>query len=175
MKKLSCVIFLSLLMVGCGKKHRHTYEEKVVEVPVDKVVEVPVVQDFEGAWYLPNGGFIELVASIDGQVTILRENYQIVTKNPKNGTFANHPIVTAENLEINGDSLIISRDVNYGTSSQYDIEEDVNGSNVTGVRKTVYTFQVLEDGRLKLNIKIFDGKTNNNINDIVVNRTIKAD
>lgn len=166
-------LLVLLLVVSCNPRTRHFYEETVKEVPVDKIVEVEKVQEFEGVYLLPLGGQIELVVGEDGGVSIIRTGQEIVSQNPKNLTYANHPIITCEDCEVVDGKLVISKNVNYKTSSQYDIEEDDSGSNVTGVRKTVYTLSV-KDGVLTLQIQIFSNKIGSNINFIVVDRTLTS-
>lgn len=69
-------LILGMTLTGCGNDNYHTKY-----VPYDK--EVPVAQDFENAYFFDNGGFIELVASEDGQVSILRAGYTLTSANPK--------------------------------------------------------------------------------------------
>jgi hypothetical protein len=92
MKALFLSLLMTMTLVGCGNDNYHTRY-----VPVDK--EVVVAQDFENVYYFENGGFIELVASSDNEVSILRAGYTLTSLNPNNQTFGHHPIVTRENLE----------------------------------------------------------------------------
>ena len=166
MKKLFLSLILLLGLVGCGKD----YEYK--EVFVDK--EITIAQDFEGVYYLNNGSFIELVASSDNEVTILREGYNLTSENPKNSTLGTHPVVTRENLEPNNRKLFFSLNVNYGNSNQYDLEEDVNGSDITGTRRTDYLFELINDNNIKITVKIYQSSSNNNINKVVATRVFES-
>jgi len=183
MKNLIVLIgFLTL--VSCDEKVRYvtpTPTERVVEVPVpgeevEVVVEkeVFVAQDFENVYLFRNGGFIEMVASKDDEVTILNSGFNLVVRNKGNNTYANFPRVTGENLEIIDNTISIARNVNYGSGSQYDLERDDNGQNITGSRYTVMKYTLLEDLTVKLSITIYSGKQNNNLNFIIFKRTLRS-
>lgn len=177
MSKLNLLTLLTLLALlgACGK--RRTFVESVKEVPgpteiVEK--EVPIARDFEGAYILQDNGFIELMENADGDITILRTNQELITVNPKNGTYATIPDISGEKFEVVNGKVIISRDVNYKDGSRYDVEEDVSGSNVTGRRKTVYTFS--KDGEtLVLRVQIYANKSSHNINFIVADRELRSE
>jgi len=166
------LLIIILLVTACHKKSiivQKVPVEKEVTIEKEIVIKKTLVQDFENTYYFENGGFIELVTSNDNEVTILRTNYSIVVENA-NSTLANMPVLTAENLEPNNNLIIISRDINYGSSSQYDLERDDNGSNITSTHRTDYKFELLQDKNLRLTITIYEGRTNNNINKVIFKR-----
>jgi len=162
MKKLLFVMSL-VLFIGCGKDSVVVKEKLVYK-------DVVVAQEFEGSFFMNGNSFIELVASSDNEVTILRTNQMLTSLNPKSVTYGNHPPITIENLEIHNGKLSFSKDVNYSTANVYDLEEDVNGNDIIGVHRTDYLFYKLTDGRLQLRVSIFQGRTNHNINNVVARR-----
>lgn len=85
-----------------------------------------------------------------------------------------HPTVTRENLEPKNGKIFFSQNVNYGSSSQYDLEEDVSGSDITGSKRTDYLFELLDGGKIKLTIKIYDNTINNNVNSVIATRVLTS-
>jgi len=162
------VLFAMILMLvtSCG-------DDKTYYNNIEK--EVVVAQEFEGVFFLNNNSMLELVASEDNEVSILRTGYTLTSINPKNQTLGMHPVVTQENLEIHNGKLFFSLNVNYGSDgSLYDLEEDENGNNITGTRRTDYTFSMLEDGNIKLHIQIYANSISHNINWVVASRWFKS-
>lgn len=171
------MLIIVLLVFSCGKKTNYvkvkgdtTEVEKIVEVEIEKIIEKS--QEFEGYYYLKNNGFIELVANSRGDITVVTELQQILSKNPQNGTIAEHPRLYGSHIQIIDNKLKWTRNENY-TSGQ-DLEEDVNGSNIIGQKRTDYTIELI-DGKLKITILVWDDKIGNNINNVIAKRIIKED
>jgi len=164
--QINIMIFL---LVGCGDEI-----VDVVEVPVVETVEVPVAQDFENVYFFDNSGFIEFVQSSDNEVTILREGFNLIIQNLLNETFANFPFFGQENLEVKDGIIKVARDINYRTSSRYDLEEDVSGDNITGRKFTTIKIEKLEGAKIRLDIKIYDNPKSNNLNFVIFERVIES-
>lgn len=162
MKKLLVCL---LLITACGKHDLSKYRILEKEIEVEKLV--PVKQDFEGVYYFDNGSSIELVVSADGEVTILRDRYNLVFKNKLNSDYGTFPVVVKENLEPGNESIRFSVDVNFGSSSQYDLERDDTGSNITGTHKVDFVIAKQSDGKIKLTITVYEGRINNNLNKVI--------
>ena len=154
----SLLVMLVLLLASCGSQTEY----------------VRSAQDFEGVFYFSNGGRIELIASADNEITILRSMQSITTLNPKNSTLGSHPIVVKENLEVYGDNIFFTINVNYGTNAQYDIEEDVSGADITGSRRTDFRFERTVTNSLRLTISIYANKINSNVNSVVARRVLES-
>ena len=149
------LLFTLLLLTGCGSDIKIDTEE--------------ATYTFEGVFSCNNGSYIELERDQYGKIRFDTSYQKLVSQNPRNDSFGTHPIISDSNLEVIGKLLIIrSRNYNY-SSSTHDLEEDENGSNITGNRQTdllVY----LEKGDIVINIKIWDNAMNSNINEIVAER-----
>lgn len=156
------LLFIALLLVGCGKQTT-TYVTESIETK-----EVFVKQDFERVWYLNNNSLLEILQNADDKVTFLSVNQSLQSINPKNSTFAHHPKITDANVSIVNGKVFLSKNVNY--NSGHDLEEDVSGANITGQRRTDYTFEIKDNGKLKLTIEVYSNKISNNANYIVAKR-----
>jgi len=94
--------------------------------------------------------------------------------NPKNNSTGTHPNITDRNVQpVNGKLILPSRNYNY-SSSTHDIEEDDSGSNITGNHRTDITVEKVGYNKIKLTIQIWDGALNNNVNNIIANRTLTS-
>ena len=184
---LAFMIFAMTQMTGCGKDSsvEVRYEDREV------IVEVPVAQDFEGRYKcsIVSAGvcdvatppvnceaesFLELYADYADRVSFETSGQSLNSVNPQNESLGTHPSIGDRDLEITGDSLVLApRNYNY-SSSTHDIEEDVNGSNITGNRRTDITVKLKKNKDLKLTLKIFDGAVNSNINNIVATRELNC-
>lgn len=153
MGKFITVLAAMLFLVGCGDEYLVTNHLP----PTDDDI------SYEGVYFFEYGGVLELVESADGDITVIQGNQSLTSVNPEDDTFAHHPRIRGENLELHGDFLFLSRDENYSSSS-HDVEEDESGANITGKRRTDYLFELLDDGGLKLTITIFSDRTNSNAN-----------
>jgi len=162
-------LVLLLILVACGKD---THKETNTEKPVEVEVPVEVTQDFEGFYRLQNGGTIEFIADSEDKITVVSSGQVVVSQNPENGTFGEHPRISGAELLVIDKSLRWSVNVNY-TSGQ-DIEEDISGSNITGTKKTNY-YIYYENDKLVIEISIWQSKIGDNINSIIAHRVIKED
>jgi hypothetical protein len=159
-------MILVLALVGCGKDdNRHTTVNQVVVVDAK-------AQDFEGVYHFDNGGFIELIAASDGDVTVLSQGQILTSVNPENDTFAQHPTISRVNEEVVDGSVRFSVNLNY--TSGHDLEEDVSGANVLGQKRTDVLIQVLESGKLKITLTVYSDKLSNNANYVVAVRSFES-
>ena len=159
---------LLVFLTACGTDTNYVYIDKEVEK------EVLIAQDFEGIFKFDNGvsfSYIELVASSDNEITILRDGQVLNSINPENDTLALHPIVTAENLEVVNGEVFLTRDDNY--NSGQDLEEDISGSNIQGRKRTDYLIEKTDIG-IRLTIKIYSERTNDNANEVVATRIFES-
>ena len=173
------LLILSILFIGCNTEYiQHTKEIPIEkEVFIDKEVEVIryVPQDFEGIYYFKYGGQIELLVGYDQKIHIIRENQYIQSLNPKNDTVGGHPVIFSTLPLTNiGNTLRWTLNVNYGTSDMYDIEEDINGKDITSVRRTDFRIKLENDGNIELTIGIYKNAINKNTNYIVVYRILNS-
>lgn len=164
--RILLLALLGLALFSCGKNH----DSQIVYVPIDR--EVKVAQEFEGVFYFDNGSSIELVAAADTDVSILREGQLLTSVNPKNDTFAQHPVFSKNNVEIQNGSLHLSMDLNYTDGN--DLEEDVSGSNIRGRRRTDISIEKRVDGGIRLTFTIYSDKLNSNANYIVAVRVFDS-
>lgn len=161
MKIILFSMFLGL--VSCGNDvHQH----------ITHVSEGHESQMFEGRYDLPYGGFLEVLADGDDQLTFLAEDQRILLKNPKNGTLGTFPKIHDENVAYMGNYFIIARDFNF--TEHNDLEEDVSGDNIRGLHYAVITGSMRDDGRLSLNFKVYSGRLSSNPNFLRLNRTIRS-
>lgn len=179
MKTLFIATFLIVFFVSCGNKNYNAPTkiievEKEVEIEVEKEVEIEIFrpQDFEGIYYFDNGGYLELIAGIDDEVTIMREGQSLTSINPKNDTFASHPAIYKTGLEPVDNKLRFTTNVNY--TDGYDLEEDESGKDIRDSRRTDYEIKLLKNGNIKLTIKIYSDRMNHNANYIVAERTFTS-
>lgn len=121
----------------------------------------------EGFYQLPYGGYIELITLDDGR-TMIYGTQRVYTKN-FDEALALHPnITTAPYITRNG-KLIIEQTVNYDATTN-DVEEDGSTSNITGPRKSIFTFSLNDSSQLEINIKIFSTSGL----EIEVDRTVRS-
>jgi len=159
MKHLIIILLLSLNLTGCGDDVQN----------ITTVQNVVDSQAFEGQFNLPYGGFVEVLESGDNSVAILSLGQRVILKNPKNDSLGTFPRFNSEKIAVIGDSFIIAKDFNF--TSNNDIEQDISGVNITGVHYAIITGTMV-DGRLRLNFKVYSGKLSDNVNFLIVNRTI---
>lgn len=161
MKSILTVLILSML-VSCSD-----------DAEFITVVEEPKREFFQGYFNLqgPNGAINCIrLEEVDSKVTLDSDCFSLVTKNPKNGTLGQFPRFSIKDKIVINEELRIVLDVNY--NSGHDIEEDSSGANITGTRRTDLLFRFIE-GKLRLNIKVYANKNNNNLNFIVAKRSFK--
>lgn len=157
---LILITFLVALasITSCGKVKK--YEE---------VYQVVESQEFEGEYPLQDNGFIQILEDDNGFVYIQSSGQSLTTVNPENSTFGEFPRFSGKYMPIDG-VIRISKNINYRDGN--DIEEDESGSNVRGQRRTDITIGFVDE-TLTIRIQVYSNKINDNINFIVVDRTIK--
>lgn len=160
------LILVLISLASCGQS-----DIAFIEKEVEKRVEVERTQDFEGVYLLPNNSYIELIAASDGDVTF-DTSYQSIVSQNHNGSYGTHPTVSGKH-EVHNSKIRWGLDVDYRTSSQYDLEEDGGSRDITGRHYTVYELTLKDDG-ISLKITIYDGTRNNNLNDIILERTLES-
>ena len=129
-------------------------------------------QQFEGFYHLKNNGFIELIANKRGDINIINTNQHILSENPKNNTLAEHPRIYGSHLQILNNKLRWTRNEKY--TGGHDLEEDINGNNILGVKRTDYLIELIR-GKLKITVLIWSNKIGNNINNVIAKRIIKEE
>lgn len=187
MKNLS-LLFMFFLLVSCGEDIVYRTVEKEVEVPgpevevpvevevekeVIKEVFIEVPQEFEAVWSCENNGLIELYVDSQDRVYIEAEGQQLVSVNPKglNGNnFADYPAVDAERLPLSNGKVKYQKDVNYNSGSN--LRKDKDNALINGTFRTDYTFSILEDDTLKVQVQTFDKKIGQSGAKRTTNRTI---
>jgi hypothetical protein len=137
----------------------------------DQIVNVVETQQFEGTYTFENGGVIELIQHENGEVTLNRSYFELVSQN-KNDTYANHPTPNINKVSPVNGVVTVSQDLNYKDGSQFDVEAD-DGDNITGQRKTVTKLSKIGD-KLKVVIEIYANKKNNNINFLETTRILES-
>ena len=182
MNKMILLLVLSATcLIGCNEESVVFQEvekevivevEKPIEIEVEVEVEKPILQDWEGIYYLDNGSLIEILMGINGDLFIVDDNQVLLSINPNNDTFATHPIIRKSKLQVIGNTAKWTQNVNYSDGN--DLEEDVNGSNIRGVKKTNFKFELSENGNITLTIEIYSDKINNNSNWIVATRVFSS-
>ena len=155
------ILFTMLLLTGCGSDYK---------TEITKSYPTVETQSFEGVYYLPNNGYIELTQADDGDVTFDTAYQSIVSENPQNNTFAHHPAISGK-YEVNSNKILFGKDVDYRTGSQYDLEEDSSGSDITGRHYTTFLVEKVGD-EIRLTITIYDGTKNNNLNGVIAKRVL---
>ena len=174
------ILFSSILTFfgSCSKKpkekHTHSVERIVEEKPieVEKIIEIEKVQDLEGVFYFDLGGQIEFIADVEDKIHIVTAGQSIQSVNPANDTIGSHPIISGSDLPIVDGAIRFHKNVNY-KSNTHDIEKDVGG-DIDGTKRTDYIIEMLESGRIRLTIKIYDNKINTNVNFIVAERVLES-
>jgi len=163
MKRILFTVSLLLLM-SCGSDYHYAPD----------IVNAPVIYDqvFEGVYYFDNGGYLEIIQGEDNELTLVREGQSIQSINPKNGTLGSHPAIYYSGLEVINGVARFFMNVSY-SSSTYDLEEDVSGRDITGVRRTDFELEMVGD-HLQLTIKIYDGAINSNVNGVIATRVLRS-
>jgi hypothetical protein len=104
---------------------------------------------------------------LEDQRIMVYGTQRVYTKNFDQG-LAFHPNITTAPYMPKEGKLIIEQNINYNTSTN-DVEKDGTTSNISGKRKSIFTFST-QEGQLILNIKIF---SSNGLL-VEVNRTIRS-
>lgn len=157
---ITLTLFFLLLasFTSCGKDH-HTVEYNTIE---------EVQDDLDAVYFFDDGGTIEITQDQYNRVTVHVLD-QLTSLNPENQTFGEHPRTNINDQFLSEDgTLYFSTNVNYNSG---DLEHDTTGANITGTRRTDFTFS-FENDELKVNIKVFSSQKNANVNFIVLNRTL---
>lgn len=169
MKVLSLLVLL--VTVGCGDDLHYSYPEKETEVIKEVEVIKEIEQSFEAFYECDHGGFIDLVKDSENNLIVTRQDLRSI--NPKNATLGQHPKINVSgSIESDGKITIPGRNYNY-SSSTYDIEEDVSGSNITGQHATDIEIKDAGDG-IEISFVIYQGKINGNLNSVVAERVVKC-
>jgi hypothetical protein len=148
---------LLLAFLGCGTEEDNTRTRVVASDPVTidhteiqyetetvyvEKPEVPAVS-FQGYYELTNGGYIELVELSDKRV-IIYGAAKLYSKN-FDGLLALHPAIPSGPHYIRNNKFIIGEySVNYDKTVN-DVEKDGTVGDITGVRKTLYSIQFIDD------------------------------
>ena len=171
MKQILLTLIL-LISASCGREVIEHYPD-VIEVPIEREIikQVEIDQLYEGRFAMPHGGYIELVQDADGEVSTIG-SADLLSTNPQNDTIGEHPHFGFSNLKLLGGAIKFTRDFNYTTGG--DLEEDVSGSNIHDRRRTDIELKMLDNGTLRVTVKIWDAATNSNINFIVAERTLES-
>ncbi len=103
----------------------------------------------------------------EGLVDLESDCQSLLTINPNNDSIGQFPSIVLSNLVVIEDKIIHTRNLNY--TSGGDLEEDGNGSNITGSRRTDIVIEFVDD-KLKLTIDVYENANNNNLNEIVASR-----
>ena len=158
---------LTIVFSGCGSaahnERSYAIEQQdpvVVENTVHtveteiEVVEVEPAQgiSLQGYYYLPNGGYIELLEMDDGRILIYGTQ-RIYTTNFDDG-LALHPIISAGPHYVRGGRINYEYNANYNSTTN-DVERDETTSNISGSRKTICQLYLTDEDRLVINIKVF--------------------
>ena len=166
MRKCLMLLTLASLISACG----------------DDVTYQNVVQNAEEQERQPFTGFFQLDGASDVNCIYLDEKLpnvvdlesdcqSLVSINPENGTIGQFPTISRSGLLVINNEIRFTQDLNF--TSGNDIEEDVNGSNITGRRRTDFRFFYDENMKLNVEIKVFNAQNNNNLNEIIVDRVFK--
>lgn len=191
LKKFLLLLFLiyaSTQLTGCGKDHtiEVRYEDKEI------IVEIPKAQDFEGFYIckIVSAGicdtdtppvnclvdsYLELYADYEDRVSFETTGQSLNSLNPNNGTLGTFPVISAKDLVIADKKLNVAPRNYTFDSSKHDIEEDVSGADINGSKRTDVSLELVDGNAVLLNIKVFDNPVNSNINDIIVDRTLKCE
>ena len=166
MKLLMLIAALSLLGCGDDAPVSHTVTEYVDRV---ETVETIKVNAFEGYFECDNGGYLDMLSD-DNSVYLERQ--LLISKNT-DGSYGNFPSLSSSKLVLSGNTFRYMENANFSSTTN-DIEEDGSNSNITGQHALNVTGE-LTGSKLVLKLKVYDGKINGNLNDIIVNRTIKCE
>lgn len=128
-------------------------------------------QQYEGVYFLENGGTIEIIADSENKLHIVKRGQIVNTVNPKNNTLGTLPKLRSNDAVVEGKTLKLkTRTVNF--KDGHDIEQDSNGANIRGRRAFESSITFLEDGKLKINVKIYQGTVRGNLNFPIATREI---
>ena len=173
LKSIAILFALIVSVASCGNNTEYVVQTKEVPGPT---VEVPKAQDFEGVFYLPHGGYIELIEAHDGDVYFDTSYQSIISKNIGPGaglnSFANHPPISGK-YEVSNGTLFFGKDVDYKSSNQYDLEADEDGADITGKHYTTFKVDKVDDD-IRLTITVYSGTKNNNLNWILTKRVLRS-
>ena len=172
--KLLTLITMSILVVSCGSDHTETIHhipgksiENKVEIPVETIVEVPEVRQWEGIYYLDNGSCLDLIETREGEVFVGYRCSDLVSINPENGTYGQFPKVKVGPLKPENRILRFSKNLNYN-KDKGDIEKD-SGGDIDGRKRTDFTIEFVDD-MLKVTVLVYDNADMGNLNYIVAER-----
>ena len=161
MKNFVLLIFCVLCLItlqSCGSSNSKFYINEIVENK----------QLFEGRFYLSNNSYIELVEGSDDTVHILSSGQLLTVINPENNTYGEMPKLSGSYKPLNG-IIKFSKNLNY--TDGHDLEEDVSGNDIKGVKRTDITIKYINN-KLNIKIEIYSNKIGNNINYIIANRNL---
>ncbi len=170
MKKVFVLGLLLILSIGCDKTE--TFFEKEV---VEKEVQMPApAEAFVGNWYSQDSrgadSFISISMTTDNLLEIESQDQILTSYNKKSKTYGNHPTISVTNLPVkNGKVLLLNKSYSY-SSSTHDLEEDKNGANITGNRRTDIVMEKIAENHLRVTIEIYEGNVNSNVNKVVAKR-----
>jgi len=153
-------------MSSCGKN-----TQTIIENLKETTVEVEKAQEFEGFYSFDNNSQIELIAGADQEIHVLRDFQILNTINPQNNTIGTFPVFSKSALEIKNNALFFSLDLNYKDGN--DIEEDDNGANIRGRKRTDVTIQKTETG-IRMTLQVYSNRTNDNLNFIIATRVFES-
>jgi hypothetical protein len=171
------LIAFSLILIGCGKtkyktQTNETIVEKEIKVEVEK--EVMLEQDFEGYWICDNNSNVEILVDYNNRATFETTGQSINSVNPDNDTLGTFPVISERDVIINNQKLLIAPRNYTFNKNTHDIEKDLGG-DIDGSRRVDWSFVLKKHNKLHINVKVYDGAINNNINKIIVDRTIKCE
>lgn len=158
------LLVLGLALIGCKNDMKET--SSVI------IVDNTKAQAFEGNFGCKNGSFIELLQDSNGNITFETIGQSLNSVNPNNNTIGTHPTISDRNIAVINSSVRVSRNYTY-SSSTHDLEQDTNGSNITGSHRTDVRLQLIKGG-IKVSIDIWAGAVNSNINNIVAKRVFEC-
>ena len=157
--KYLMILIMSLMVTSCGEDNVY-YVEKDGEV----------MNSFQGYFTLDGpstANCIFLNQKAQFVVDIETDCQSLVSTNPQNSTLGQFPTISATNLVVIDGKINYTRNLNY--TSGHDLEEDVNGSNITGSRRTDIQIKFVGD-KLHIKLDIYDNANNANLNEIVATR-----
>ena len=154
-------ILVIVIVASCGKDNNYYIDSSSPENS----------RLFYSGYFLLDGpssvNCIYLDEKIENVVDIESDCQSLVTVNPKNNTYGQFPTITASNLQVINGEIRYTRNINYVAGN--DIEEDDNGSNITGSRRTDIFIKFVND-KLRIRLDIYEQSNNNNLNEIVATR-----
>ena len=162
MKQLFLLVFLIIIASafnGCG----------------DTIYAVKDRTGLLGGYYNLDGPANNCVY-IDEQVrktvyALTAECQSLVTVNPANQSLGQFPRLVFNNLVASDDgALRASRNLNF--TSGHDLEEDVSGRDVRGVKRVDIVLKLINN-KLIMQIKVFKNANNDNLNEVIIDREFK--